>query len=91
LGRTEKSLKKPRTIDLDLLFFGRVHSDSPFLTVPHPRLHQRKFVLVPMNDIAPHFVHPTLHQDIRTLLHECEDSSSVIRWNPTGLRADATA
>ena len=42
LGRTDKSQKKPRTIDLDLLFFGGVHSDSPFLTVPHPRLHQRK-------------------------------------------------
>lgn len=91
LGRTDKSQKKPRTIDLDLLFFGAVHTDSPFLTVPHPRLHQRKFVLVPLNEIAPHFVHPTLGKEIRTLLHDCEDVSSVERWNPMGLRADALA
>ena len=91
LGRTDKSQKKPRTIDLDLLFFGGVHSDSPFLTVPHPRLHQRKFVLVPLNDIAPHFQHPTLRKEIRTLLHDCDDISSVARWNPMGLRADARA
>ncbi len=91
LGRTDKSQKKPRTIDLDLLFFGTVHTDSPFLTVPHPRLHQRKFVLVPMNEIAPHFVHPILRKEVRTLLHDCEDVSSVVRWNPTGLKADAKA
>ena len=91
LGRTDKSMKRPRTIDLDLLFFGNVHTDSPFLTVPHPRIHQRKFVLVPMNEIAPHFVHPTLRKDIRSLLHECEDTSSVIRWSPMGFRADAHA
>ena len=91
LGRTDKSQKKPRTVDLDLLFFGSVHTDSPFLTVPHPRVHQRRFVLVPMNDIAPHFLHPTLRKDIRRLLHDCEDGSSVVRWNPMGLKADATA
>lgn len=91
LGRTDKSLKKPRTIDLDLLFFGNVHADSPFLTLPHPRLHQRKFVLVPMNDIAPHFVHPTLRKEIRTLLSDCDETSAVVRWNPTGLHADTKA
>lgn len=91
LGRTDKSMNKPRTIDLDLLFFGNVHTDSPFLTVPHPRLHQRKFVLVPLNEIAPHFVHPTFRKEIRTLLHDCEDTSSVVRWDPLELRADAHA
>lgn len=91
LGRTEKSQKKPRTIDLDLLLFGSVSTDSPFLTVPHPRMHQRKFVLVPLNDIAPHLIHPILRKEVRTLLHDCEDESSVVRWNPTGLQADATA
>lgn len=89
LGRTDKSERKPRTIDLDLLFFGNVHTDSPFLTVPHPRLHQRKFVLVPLNDLAPHFIHPTLRKDVRTLLNECEDDSSVVRWSPVSLRVDA--
>ena len=82
LGRKDKSLKKPRTIDLDLLFYNHEQTESEFLTLPHPRLHLRKFVLVPMCEIAPTFVHPILQKDIRTLLAESTDSSSVARWNP---------
>src|SRR5688500_3204573 len=84
LGRKDKSLKKPRTIDLDLLFYGQEQMDTPFLTLPHPRVHLRKFVLVPMNEIAPHFIHPVFEKDIRTLLGESADSSHVVRWNPNG-------
>ncbi|HMQ04825.1 MAG TPA: 2-amino-4-hydroxy-6-hydroxymethyldihydropteridine diphosphokinase [Pyrinomonadaceae bacterium] len=82
LGRTDKSLKKPRTIDLDLLFFGQEHVDTTFLTVPHPRAHLRRFVLVPMNEISPTYQHPLLHKDIGTLLAECDDTSAVVRWYP---------
>ncbi len=82
LGRTDKSLKKPRTIDLDLLFYNHEQTDTPFLTVPHPRAHLRRFVLVPMNEVAPTYTHPILHKDISTLLVECEDNSHVVRWNP---------
>ena len=82
LGRRDKSLKKPRTVDLDLLFFGTQRLDTPFLTVPHPRLHQRRFVLIPMAEIAPHFVHPGLHKEIRDLLNSTDDTSQVARWNP---------
>ena len=82
LERTDKSLKKPRTIDLDLLFYAHEHTDTPFLTVPHPRAHLRRFVLIPMNEVAPNFLHPLLHKDISTLLVECEDTSQVARWNP---------
>jgi 2-amino-4-hydroxy-6-hydroxymethyldihydropteridine diphosphokinase len=82
LGRTDKSQKKPRTIDLDLLFFGTEETDSPFLTVPHPRLHLRNFVLIPMSEIAPLVIHPILSKDIKTLLDECPDTSAVTRWNP---------
>ncbi|HMJ09721.1 MAG TPA: 2-amino-4-hydroxy-6-hydroxymethyldihydropteridine diphosphokinase, partial [Pyrinomonadaceae bacterium] len=82
LGRKDKSLKRPRTIDLDLLFYGRDQSDSEFLTVPHPRLHLRNFVLVPLAEIAPHFVHPGLHHDIKYLLEQSNDTSSVRRWDP---------
>ena len=82
LGRTDKSLKRPRTVDLDLLLFGAQHVDTPFLTVPHPRMHLRRFVLVPLLEIAPGLVHPVLHKDIRTLAAECPDASEVVRWNP---------
>jgi len=82
LGRKDKSLKKPRTIDLDLLFYNHEQTESEFLTLPHPRLHLRNFVLVPMCEIAPTFVHPILQKDIRTLLSESSDTSAVTRWNP---------
>lgn len=84
LGRKEKSEKRPRTIDLDLLFYAHEKHDSAFLTLPHPRLHLRKFVLVPLAEIAPNFIHPSLHKDIRTLLAESTDTAAVKRWNPNG-------
>ena len=82
LGRKDKSLKRPRTIDLDLLFYGKEKVDSEFLTVPHPRVHLRNFVLVPLTEIAPNFVHPVMHRDIKTLLEHSTDTSSVRRWQP---------
>jgi 2-amino-4-hydroxy-6-hydroxymethyldihydropteridine diphosphokinase len=84
LGRRDKSLKKPRTIDLDLLFFGDEKVETEFLTLPHPRLHLRKFVLIPLAEIAPQLIHPILHKDIQQLLSETEDDSYVSRWNPNG-------
>ena len=82
LGRKDKNLKKPRTIDLDLLFYNNEQMESEFLTLPHPRLHLRNFVLVPMSEIAPTFMHPVLQKDIATLLSESPDTSGVARWNP---------
>ena len=66
-----------RTIDLDILFYGAqlVFTDS--LMIPHPRLHERKFTLVPMCEIAPDFVHPLLKKTISVLLHACSDQSKV--------------
>jgi 2-amino-4-hydroxy-6-hydroxymethyldihydropteridine diphosphokinase len=84
LGRREKSQKKPRTIDLDLLFFGNEIVETEFLTLPHPRIHLRKFVLIPLTEIAPHLVHPILHKDMEQLLRDCDDISYVSRWNPSG-------
>ena len=89
LGRTDKSLKKPRTVDLDILFFGDLRMESEFLTLPHPRLHLRRFVLKPLSKIAPNFVHPVLQMEIADLLAACEDPSGVERWNPNaGLAAE---
>jgi len=82
LGRRDKNEKKPRTVDLDLLFYGDVKCHTEFLTLPHPRLHLRRFVLVPMIEIAPHLVHPVLHKNVREILAEVEDFAEVKRWKP---------
>jgi 2-amino-4-hydroxy-6-hydroxymethyldihydropteridine diphosphokinase len=58
----------PRTLDLDLLVHGDVVSDAETLEVPHPRMHQRRFVMVPVCDIAPDLVHPRLGRTMRDLL-----------------------
>ncbi|MGE3468667.1 MAG: 2-amino-4-hydroxy-6-hydroxymethyldihydropteridine diphosphokinase [Pyrinomonadaceae bacterium] len=82
LGRRDKSAKKPRTADLDILFFGDTRMESEFLTLPHPRLHLRKFVLIPLNEIAPNLVHPVHNQEISDILAAVDDTSEVTRWNP---------
>lgn len=86
LGRGDRAIKRPRTADLDLLFYGRTRVESPFLTLPHPRVHERKFVLVPMAEIAPSFIHPVFNKEIRELLQEADDPTSVTRWEPNGPR-----
>jgi 2-amino-4-hydroxy-6-hydroxymethyldihydropteridine diphosphokinase len=85
LGRTDKSLKKPRTVDLDILFFGDVQMNTEFLILPHPRLHRRRFVLQPLSMIAPNFMHPTLNAEIADLLAQCDDHSEVKRWEPNAV------
>ncbi|CAN5149960.1 2-amino-4-hydroxy-6-hydroxymethyldihydropteridinediphosphokinase [soil metagenome] len=82
LGRRDKNLKKPRTVDLDLLLFGDVESETEFLILPHPRLHKRRFVLTPLAEIAPHLVHPVTSKTIQELLENTDDASEVKRWNP---------
>ncbi|CAN5707658.1 2-amino-4-hydroxy-6-hydroxymethyldihydropteridinediphosphokinase [soil metagenome] len=82
LGRRDKNMKKPRTVDIDLLFYGEIQYNTEFLTLPHPRLHERRFVLVPLAEIAPHLVHPVLNKNIQEILQTVEDDSTVRRWNP---------
>jgi len=82
LGRTREVKDGPRTIDLDLLLYGEVESQTEFLMLPHPRLHERRFVLEPLVEIAPHLVHPTLKCSAAELLEKLEDRSAVKRWCP---------
>jgi 2-amino-4-hydroxy-6-hydroxymethyldihydropteridine diphosphokinase len=82
LGRTRDVRMGPRTIDLDLLIFKDQQIDTEFLTVPHPRLAARRFVLVPLNELVPSLVHPVLGESISELLSHIKDRSEVIRWKP---------
>lgn len=82
LGRRHKFLKAPRTIDLDLLFYGDVTVDSATLVVPHAKLTERNFVLVPMVELAPDFVHPVEKKTVSELLEISIDEATVTRWNP---------
>jgi 2-amino-4-hydroxy-6-hydroxymethyldihydropteridine diphosphokinase len=66
-----------RTIDIDILFFNDEIIESDSLSVPHPRLHLRKFVLIPLNELAPGLVHPVSGRTIRELLSSCSDTSKV--------------
>jgi len=68
LGRVRTTFWGPRTIDLDILFYGRLQLHSSRLTVPHPRLHERRFVLAPLVEIAPDWIHPQFAVTLRELL-----------------------
>lgn len=82
LGRTREVAKGPRVIDLDLLLYGDATSDTEFLSLPHPRLHNRRFVLVPLAEIAPQVVHPILNKTVAQLLESLDDDSAVNLWSP---------
>ena len=79
LGRTRDVRMGPRTIDLDLLVFKDQQVETEFLTVPHPRIAARRFVLVPLNELVPGLVHPVLQKPISQLLAQTPDQKAVHR------------
>ncbi len=79
IGRQHRIRWGPREIDLDILIYGDLCLRPEKLVVPHPEMHLRRFVLVPLAEIAPNLVHPIFQETIHTLLERLEDDKSVIR------------
>jgi len=77
LGRVRYQRWGARVIDIDILFFGDEVLDGSRLTVPHPRLHERRFTLVPLVELIPSYIHPVLEKPLSQLLEECSDHSDV--------------
>ena len=79
LGRTRvKKDYSDRFIDIDILFYGDEIIRDEHLTIPHPRMHLRKFAMVPLNEIAGDFIHPVFQTTVSELLVRCKDDSEVI-------------
>jgi 2-amino-4-hydroxy-6-hydroxymethyldihydropteridine diphosphokinase len=77
MGRRRAGKYGSRIIDIDILFFNTDIIRLPELVIPHPEIQNRRFVLTPMNEIAPLFIHPALGKSIRDLLKECPDPLDV--------------
>ena len=80
-GRTRRGVARgPRTLDLDLLLYGDQQRQTDLLTLPHPRLHLRRFVLAPLAELVPEHTHPTLQQTFAQLLAATPDTPAVRLW-----------
>jgi 2-amino-4-hydroxy-6-hydroxymethyldihydropteridine diphosphokinase len=77
MGRIRKEKYGPRIIDIDILLYNEEEHEMPFLKVPHPELHNRRFALVPLTEIAPAVLHPGFKKNISQLLSICPDESTV--------------
>jgi 2-amino-4-hydroxy-6-hydroxymethyldihydropteridine diphosphokinase len=77
MGRIRTKKNAPRIIDIDILFFNKEIINTQNLTVPHPQLQNRNFVLVPLNQLSPNLKHPVLNKTIHQLLRVCPDKLTV--------------
>ena len=80
LGRRRGAKDGPRNIDIDLLYYGNTVTSSPDLTLPHPRIAERAFVLTPLAEIAPGFLAPESGKTVSEMLQACPDSSRILLW-----------
>jgi 2-amino-4-hydroxy-6-hydroxymethyldihydropteridine diphosphokinase len=80
IGRVREEKYGPRIIDIDILLFNNDIIDISFLKIPHPEMQNRKFVLMPLNEIAPGIIHPVLHKSVSELLAECKDELEVKKY-----------
>ena len=79
-GRRRDVKYGPRTLDIDILFYGNLKINTPDLQVPHPEIQNRRFVLVPLTEILPNLMHPVLQKKMSELLRVCPDSLEVTLW-----------
>jgi len=79
LGRVRTEKWGPRTIDLDIIFYDNQVIKDDNLIIPHPRAHLRRFVLEPICEIAPEFIHPLLKITVTELLNKLEDNKEVVK------------
>ncbi|WP_010664881.1 2-amino-4-hydroxy-6-hydroxymethyldihydropteridine diphosphokinase [Marinilabilia salmonicolor] len=79
MGRKKKTTThyEGRLLDIDILFYDNVIISSPNLTIPHERIHLRRFTLLPLHELTPGFIHPVMNKSIAELLKECPDESEV--------------
>jgi 2-amino-4-hydroxy-6-hydroxymethyldihydropteridine diphosphokinase len=88
MGRRRVQKKGPRTIDIDIVLFGDTILDSKELTIPHPALHQRRFVLEPLAEIAREVLHPVLKKTIRELRDALPAGQTARRMPPSSMAND---
>lgn len=80
MGRIRISKLGPRNIDIDILFYNNEVISSPNLQIPHPDLHNRRFVLVPLAELTPQLIHPVLNKTVIEMLNECPDILEVKQY-----------
>jgi 2-amino-4-hydroxy-6-hydroxymethyldihydropteridine diphosphokinase len=82
LGRIRRESQfSSRKIDIDILLYNNEIVNEAALKIPHPRMHKRRFVMVPLAEIAPSFIHPLLKKSIKSILKSCPDTSRVKKYN----------
>jgi 2-amino-4-hydroxy-6-hydroxymethyldihydropteridine diphosphokinase len=81
MGRSvSHGINEPRIIDIDLLFLDQLIYNTEDFQIPHRRLHLRKFVLLPLNEIRPKYLHPVFRKPVEALLRDCPDNTSVVKY-----------